>query len=149
MERDINVVAQVKEDGTISFKTGDGHPLSMGGGGGHLYRHSVNVTTKDIAEDYDTGSFIVQFISNNRNPVHGLQDLPKNILLSVAGQTGLTYGVPENKLVGQAICEDSPKYTLYIPFIWDVRDSQPGEYRIVEDSTEYSLTFTDTVTQLL
>ena len=33
MERDINVVAQVKEDGSVAFKTGDGMPLSMGGGG--------------------------------------------------------------------------------------------------------------------
>lgn len=33
MERDINVVAQVKEDGSVAFKTGDGMPLQMGGGG--------------------------------------------------------------------------------------------------------------------
>lgn len=149
MERDINVVVRIKEDGSMSFVSGDGLPLNMGGGGGHLYRHSVNVTTKDIAEDYNTGSFILQFISNNGDLVHSLQDLPKNIHLSVTGQTGLVYGTPENKLVGHAICEDSPKYALYIPFIWDTRDNTYGEYRIVEDAAEYSLTFTDTVTQLL
>lgn len=32
MERDINVVAQVKEDGSVGFKTGDGLPLDMAGG---------------------------------------------------------------------------------------------------------------------
>lgn len=32
MERDINVVANVKKDGSVAFKTGDGLPLEMGGG---------------------------------------------------------------------------------------------------------------------
>lgn len=32
MERDTNVVAQVKEDGSVAFKTGDGLPLEIGGG---------------------------------------------------------------------------------------------------------------------
>lgn len=32
MERDINVVVRIKEDGTMSFVSGDGLPLKIGGG---------------------------------------------------------------------------------------------------------------------
>lgn len=37
MERDINVVVRIKEDGSISFVSGDGLPLQIGGGGEYEY----------------------------------------------------------------------------------------------------------------
>ena len=45
MERDINVVVRIKEDGTMSFVSGDGLPLQIGGGeeGGKLYLHNISL----------------------------------------------------------------------------------------------------------
>lgn len=44
MERDINVVVRIKEDGTMSFVSGDGLPLKIGGGeGGKLYLHNISL----------------------------------------------------------------------------------------------------------
>lgn len=62
MERDINVVAQVKEDGSVGYKTGDGLPLDIGGGGEvkHLYKHTVRIADgahgifMDIYNDTET-----------------------------------------------------------------------------------------------
>lgn len=62
MERDINVVAQVKEDGSIAFKTGDGLPLQIGGGGTKLYRHTI--TGEAMGH-----SFKFSFISTNSDPI--------------------------------------------------------------------------------
>lgn len=54
MERNINVVAQVKEDGSIAFKTGDGLPLQMGGGEGgtKLYKHELVLTQGSTLDNW-------------------------------------------------------------------------------------------------
>lgn len=45
MERDINVVVRIKEDGSMSFMSGDGLPLNMGGGT-KLYKHILTLGVK-------------------------------------------------------------------------------------------------------
>lgn len=49
MERDINVVAHVKDNGSVSFTTGDGLPIQLGGGEGggtKLYKHILTLMVK-------------------------------------------------------------------------------------------------------
>lgn len=46
MERDINVVVRIKEDGSMSFMSGDGLPLKIGGGT-KLYKHILTLGVKN------------------------------------------------------------------------------------------------------
>ena len=54
MERDINVVVRIKEDGTMSFVSGDGLPLQIGGGEGStkLYKHEVGLTQGSTLDNW-------------------------------------------------------------------------------------------------
>lgn len=62
MERDINVVVRIKEDGTMSFISGDGLSLQIGGGGTKLYRHTITGEAMG-------NSFKFSFISTNSDPI--------------------------------------------------------------------------------
>lgn len=77
MERDINVVAHVKKDGTVWFGTGDGLLLDMGGGGEeekHLYRHDVVINDKT----YNHGYFTATVYSSSPAPIQSSSDLGAN-----------------------------------------------------------------------
>ncbi len=62
MERDINVVVRIKEDGTMSFVSGDGLLLKIGDGGAKLYQHKIAGEAMD-------NSFKFSFISTNPTPI--------------------------------------------------------------------------------
>lgn len=87
MERDINVVVRIKEDGSMSFMSGDGLPLQIGGGGegGHLYRHTITV----VDGTYGHGYFIVDCINNSSEP------FPTNFGLTEDVNGPVTYVDPD------------------------------------------------------
>lgn len=64
MERDINVVVRIKEDGTMSFVSGDGLPLKIGGG-------ESNSAILELVEDVEPkeNSGIVRALKNSEGKV--------------------------------------------------------------------------------
>lgn len=72
MERDINVVVRIKEDGTMSFVSGDGLPLNMGGQ--KLYRHLI--TMHDDEEHGNNFYCRFEYISTSAKPIEYLNELP-------------------------------------------------------------------------
>lgn len=75
MERDINVVAQVKDNGDVSYRTGDGLLLRMGAGGTKLYKHSISFNV----ENY--GEYNLEIISNSASPITNTNDIAGNIFI--------------------------------------------------------------------
>lgn len=126
MERDINVVAQVKENGNVSYKTGDGLPLEIGGGSGgtKLYKHSIrfNVEMK--------GEYNLEIISNSASPITNTNDIGGNIFVQ-----GMC---PESSIYVMGMVVESPGLWL---FIWD-NIIPEATYQTID-----SLPCSDTVTE--
>ena len=66
MERDINVVVRIKEDGTMSFVSGDGLQLRIGGGGERkMYSHFVSCGNYDDLRFFFISSDNTQITAQN------------------------------------------------------------------------------------
>lgn len=72
MEREINVVAKIKDDGTATFVSGDGFTLNIGGGsqGTHLYKHTYYFFCG--LENGEFGGFSV--LTSDPTPWSGITD---------------------------------------------------------------------------
>lgn len=89
MERDINVVVRIKEDGTMSFLSGDGLPLQIGGK--KLYRHLI--TMHDDEEHGNKFYCRFEYISTSAAPIQYLDELPLGEY-PVSGYLG-DYDIPD------------------------------------------------------